>query len=132
MYDKDLNLDRSYYITSYVKNMKSLDYKFRKTVLNDLVEDLKNRQNERRQNKEKLKEEYENGNEEIQNQIREKTKQYYHEISEERFVSWQQSLYYTAARIPAQNLQSFMQMRVVAYTGGTKNVVHVSHWQTWL
>ena len=29
--------DRSYYITSYVSNMKSIDYQFRKIVLEPLI-----------------------------------------------------------------------------------------------
>lgn len=144
-------IDRSYYITSYVNNMKSIDYQFRNTVLNPLVESLEEHRkqfnekiNQIAQESKKTKSDIiknltpeqiavlEQHNSQINNNIKIWTKDYYTKVSKERFSSWQQSLYYTVARIPAQNLQSFMQMRVVAYTGGTKNVVHVSHWQTWL
>ena len=143
--------DRSYIITSYVSNMKSIDYQFRKIVLEPLInilnqhkEELNNRIDKiAKQNKQSRSEVLKNLNKDqlnvlqqhnntINELIKQYTIDYYTKIAKERFSSWQQSLYYTVARIPAQNLQSFMQMRVVAYTGGTKNVVHVSHWQTWL
>ena len=143
--------DRSYYITSYVSNMKSIDYQFRKIVLEPLInilnqhkEELNNRIDKiAKQNKQSRSKVLKNLNKDqlnvlqqhnntINELIKQYTIDYYEKIAKEIFSSWQQSLYYTVARIPAQNLQSFMQMRVVAYTGGTKNVVHVSHWQTWL
>lgn len=143
--------DRSYYITSYVSNMKSIDYQFRKIVLEPLINILNQHKEElnniidkiAKQNKQSRSEILKNLNKDqlnvlqqhnntINELIKQYTIDYYTKIAKERFSSWQQSLYYTVARIPAQNLQSFMQMRVVAYTGGTKNVVHVSHWQTWL
>nr|DAT77683.1 MAG TPA: hypothetical protein [Caudoviricetes sp.] len=39
---------------------------------------------------------------------------------------------FTASRIPAQTLQSFMQMHCVGFTGTATNQCFVSHWQTWL
>lgn len=142
--------DRSYYITSYINNMKSLDYQFKNIVLNPLVKVLAEHRNQfneaiknisdKEQNKSDViknltneqNDQLTDHNNQINKYIKEWTKNYYDKIAKERFSSWQQSLYYTVARIPAQNLQSFMQMQVIAYTGGTKNVVHVSHWQTWL
>ena len=131
--------------------MKSIDYQFRKTVLEPLINILNQHKEElnniidkiAKQNKQSRSEILKNLNKDqlnvlqqhnntINELIKQYTIDYYTKIAKERFSSWQQSLYYTVARIPAQNLQSFMQMRVVAYTGGTKNVVHVSHWQTWL
>ena len=46
--------------------------------------------------------------------------------------SYLKSQYFTASRIPAQTLQSFMQMKCVGYTGTETNQCFVSHWQTWL
>lgn len=57
---------------------------------------------------------------------------YYEREARDIYNSWEQSLYYTAARIPAQSHQSFMQMKAVAYSGSDKNICYVSHWQTWL
>lgn len=52
--------------------------------------------------------------------------------AKKKFVSFQKSLEFTVARIPAQTMQSFMKMKAVAFTSSDKNVVNVSHWQTWL
>ena len=52
-------------------------------------------------------------------------------LAKEVFASFERSRYYIASRIPAQTLQSFMQMEAVAFTDTTKNVAYVSHWQTW-
>ena len=57
---------------------------------------------------------------------------YYDKLAQEKYSSWVQSLYFTAARIPAQTLQSFMQMEAIAYSGNSRNIVYVSHWQAWL
>lgn len=57
---------------------------------------------------------------------------YYSQFAEEVYSSFLKSLYFTAARIPAQTLQSFMQMKAVAFTQSSKNICYVSHWQTWL
>lgn len=51
---------------------------------------------------------------------------------DEIYSSFQKSLYFTASRIPAQTLQSFMQMKLTGFTQSSKNIVYVSHWQTWL
>lgn len=59
-------------------------------------------------------------------------KNFYNEMANEIFASFEKSLTFTASRIPAQTLQSFMQMRAVALTQSSKNIVYVSHWQTWL
>lgn len=50
----------------------------------------------------------------------------------EQYSSFLKSLTFTASRIPAQTLQSFMQMKLVGFTQSSKNIVYVSHWQTWL
>lgn len=46
--------------------------------------------------------------------------------------NYQLAQYFTVARIPAQSLQSYMQMRNVGYIRGNSNEIMVSHWQTWL
>ena len=46
--------------------------------------------------------------------------------------SFKKSLTFTASRIPAQTLQSFMQMKAVGFTENSHNICYVSHWQTWL
>lgn len=58
--------------------------------------------------------------------------EHFKQISKEIFASFERSRYYIASRIPAQTLQSFMQMEAVAFADTTKNVAYVSHWQTWL
>lgn len=57
---------------------------------------------------------------------------YYNSIANDRFASFLKSLKYTSSRIPAQTLQSFMQMKLVGFTANSKNVCYVSHWQTYL
>lgn len=42
------------------------------------------------------------------------------------------SRYVTAARIPAQSLQSYMQMKIIGFIPGKDNRVIASHYQTWL
>lgn len=54
------------------------------------------------------------------------------EDANKKKVSFLAALDYTVGRIPAQAQQSFMQMRCVAFLNTNKNVVHVSHYQTWL
>jgi uncharacterized protein involved in tellurium resistance len=49
-----------------------------------------------------------------------------------KFNSFKKSLEIIAARIPAQTLQSFMKMKVVAFTGRDSNAIMVSHYQLWL
>lgn len=46
--------------------------------------------------------------------------------------SFKKSLTFTSSRIPAQTLQSFMQMKAVGFTENSHNICYVSHWQTWL
>lgn len=59
-------------------------------------------------------------------------KAYLDENAKDVFNSFKESLKYISSRIPAQSLQSFMQMQAVAYTETSSNIVYVSHWQTWL
>lgn len=58
-------------------------------------------------------------------------KDYYNEFINEIYSSFIKSLTFTASRIPAQTLQSFMQMKAVGLTQSSKNIAYVSHWQTW-
>lgn len=58
-------------------------------------------------------------------------KDFYNRMADEIFASFEKSLTFTASRIPAQTLQSFMQMRAVGLTQSSKNIAYVSHWQTW-
>lgn len=59
-------------------------------------------------------------------------KNFYNQMSGEIYASFEKSLTFTASRIPAQTLQSFMQMRAVGLTQSSKNIAYVSHWQTYL
>lgn len=59
-------------------------------------------------------------------------KRYSTMLKEKQYTSFRRSLYFTASRIPAQTLQSFMQMETVAFAGVSSNQCFVSHWQTWL
>ena len=52
-------------------------------------------------------------------------------LNKKKYYSFLRSQYYTASRIPAQTLQSFMNMRQVGYTAEGSNLAYVSHWQTW-
>lgn len=53
-------------------------------------------------------------------------------VAKKQYASFLRSQSFTASRIPAQTLQSFMQMRCVGFTGTATNQCFVSHWQTWL
>ena len=53
-------------------------------------------------------------------------------IAKKQYASFLRSQNFTASRIPAQTLQSFMQMHCVGFTGTATNQCFVSHWQTWL
>lgn len=53
-------------------------------------------------------------------------------LNKQRFASFLKSQFFTASRIPAQTLQSFMQMENVGFTGTSNNQCFVSCWQTWL
>ena len=68
----------------------------------------------------------------LANQLNVAEKDYKIRDAKRKFVSFQKSLEFTVARIPAQTMQSFMKMKAVAFNDSDKNVVHVSHWQTWL
>lgn len=59
-------------------------------------------------------------------------KKYLNKLKNKVASSFAKAQFFTASRIPAQTLQSFMQMRCVGYTGTTTNQCFVSHWQTWL
>lgn len=116
----ELTRDSAGNIVKFVTNMKNIDNDFRQMVMVPLENELR----------ERLK-----GDEEtitVENSLRDKYQQFYDKLAESRYSSWQQSLYFTAARIPAQTLQSFMQMEAVAYSGNSRNLVYVSHWQAWL
>lgn len=52
------------------------------------------------------------------------------DIKKIREVQFEASRYYTVARIPAQSLQSYMQMKLMGYINTESNVAIVSHWQT--
>lgn len=116
----ELSRDSAGNIVKFVTNMKNIDNDFRQAVMVPLETELR----------ERLK-----GTEEtitIENSLRDKYQQFYDKLAQSRYSSWQQSLYFTAARIPAQTLQSFMQMEAIAYSGNSRNLVYVSHWQAWL
>ena len=100
--------------------MKNIDWDFKRTVLIPLENTLRA----------KLKEKTDTIS--IGNELRANYEEFYNILAKQRYSSWEQSLYFTAARIPAQTLQSFMQMRAVAYSGNSLNKVYVSHWQAWL
>lgn len=56
----------------------------------------------------------------------------FHRLAREKRTSFLKSLEFIAARIPAQSMQSFMPMKVVAFSESEKNIAYVSHWQIWL
>lgn len=58
--------------------------------------------------------------------------QYHEKLAQKQYTSFMKSQEFTVSRIPAQTLQSFMQMRNVGFTGTPTNQCFVSHWQTWL
>lgn len=65
-------------------------------------------------------------------QLSKALKVYNQNLAKERFASYQKSKYFTVSRIPAQTLQSFMQMKAVGFTQIPSLQCFVSHWQTWL
>lgn len=107
-------------IVKYVSNMKNVDNDFRQSVLIPVEKELR--------------EQLDKGNENIviDDFLRDRYEEFYDKLATARYSSWEQSLYFTAARIPAQTLQSFMQMEAIAYSGNSRNIVYVSHWQAWL
>ena len=68
----------------------------------------------------------------IYNFLRNNTMVYLKKLGYKKYSSFLKSMYYTASRIPAQTLQSFMNMIQVGYTAEGSNLAYVSHWQTWL
>lgn len=60
------------------------------------------------------------------------TNRYRMAVARKQYASFLKSQSFTASRIPAQTLQSFMQMQCVGFTGVSTNQCFVSHWQTWL
>lgn len=116
----ELTRDSAGNIVKFVTNMQNIDNDFRQIVMVPLENELR----------ERLKGEEETIT--VENSLRDKYQQFYDKLAQSRYSSWQQSLYFTAARIPAQTLQSFMQMEAVAYSGNSRNLVYVSHWQAWL
>lgn len=67
------------------------------------------------------------------NRVRNRILNQYHEkLAQKQYTSFMKSQEFTVSRIPAQTLQSFMQMRNVGFTGTPTNQCFVSHWQTWL
>ena len=57
---------------------------------------------------------------------------FYSDLSTAMLTSFLRQREVTASRIPAQTLQSFMQMNTVGYTRTKKNVCYVTPWQTFL
>lgn len=107
-------------ITKYVPKMNNIDWDFKLRVMNKMMQELSkalDQPNETISIEDKLIDSY---------------NAYYENLARERYSSWEESLYFTAARIPAQTLQSFMQMEAIAYSGNSRNIVYVSHWQAWL
>lgn len=62
----------------------------------------------------------------------EESRNYIQSLAQRKYTSFQQSLEFIAARIPAQALQSFMPMQVVGFTESEDNKAYVSHFQTYL
>lgn len=54
------------------------------------------------------------------------------QLSEKTYASFLKSLELVAARIPAQSMQSFMEMKNVGYFNTTGNDAYVSVWQIFL
>lgn len=57
---------------------------------------------------------------------------YYDAFAKYKYSSFVMSQYFTAGRIPAQNMSSFMAMQNVGWTGQSNGICYVSRWQTWL
>ena len=52
--------------------------------------------------------------------------------AKETYTSFNESLKFIASRTPAQSQQSFMPMKIVAFTNSGLNSAYVSRWQIWL
>lgn len=53
-------------------------------------------------------------------------------LSKKMYSSWEKSREFVAARIPAQSMQSFMEMKNISYLNTSSNDAYVSVWQIWL
>ena len=107
-------------IVKYAARMENVDWDFKQEVLNGMIQELNRAMEEPGETIS------------IEDKLIDSYNKYYDKLAQERYSSWEQSLYFTAARIPAQTLQSFMQMEAIAYSGNSRNIVYVSHWQAWL
>lgn len=107
-------------IVKYASRMNNIDWDFKQEVFNKIVQELNKA--------------LEGSGEtiSIEDKLIDSYNKYYDKLAQEKYSSWEQSLYFTSARIPAQTLQSFMQMEAIAYSGNSRNIVYVSHWQAWL
>lgn len=54
------------------------------------------------------------------------------QLSDKMYASWEKSHEFVSARIPAQSMQSFQEMKNVAYLKTKSNDAYVSIWQIWL
>jgi len=54
------------------------------------------------------------------------------QLGKKMYASWEKSHEFVAARIPSQSMQSFMEMKNVAYLKTKSNDAYVSIWQIWL
>lgn len=59
-------------------------------------------------------------------------KQYFQNMTNEKYNSFKASNNFVSSRIPAQCLQSFMAMELIGYSGVGTNEAYVSHFQTFL
>lgn len=74
---------------------------------------------------------------EIKDRYLESSINYYREnllskLADKQMISFEKSRYFVSSRIPAQTLQSFMQMECVGFNGVDTNQCAVSHFQTFL
>lgn len=74
---------------------------------------------------------YENSDVPDSRRINKALRIYHDNLASKIYISFLKSQYFTASRIPAQTLQSFMQMENVGWTGEDTGQCYVSHWQTW-
>lgn len=54
------------------------------------------------------------------------------QLSKKMYASWEKSHEFVASRIPSQSMQSFMEMKNIAYLRNKSNDAYVSVWQIWL
>lgn len=125
-FNSNLSQNSAGNIVKFVSKMKNIDSDFKEDVLNPISNYLRTKL------KEFSDQNVYDGTITIGDNVKDYYSTYYNKLSIQKYNSWRQSLYFTAARIPAQTLQSFMQMEAIAYTGTTLNQAYVSHWQTWL